>query len=102
MRGKFVIIDRRWAGEKDEKNNKIYIGLVRYEGQGRFDGQTAEIRIPYTPNTKAGRVLDDVVSRANHGLEHVQDDFKIKNMEELMRAAGRSYSARLMRKIDGE
>ena len=102
MKGEFVIIDRRWADEKDDGGNPVYVGVVKYEGQGRFDGQVTEIHIPHTKHTKAGMVLDDMVGRANHGLGHIQNDFRIMDMEEFMRTAGRRYSARLMRKIDAE
>ena len=99
LKGEFVIVKRYWTDEKDENRDRIYAGVVRYVGDGRFDNQTAEIRIGYSKHVKAGRALDDMVKKANLGLPHVRSDLKIKNLEEFMRVAGGEHSARLMRGI---
>jgi hypothetical protein len=85
MNGKFVILERYWTDDKDSQGSRIYVGVVKYEGQGRFNGQIAEVRIPHNKHINSGKALDDMVNKANHGLGHVQGDLKIKDMEEFMR-----------------
>lgn len=99
IRGEFIIVDRHWTDEKDEEGNRIYEGIILYEGQGRFNGKTLKLCIPHSKYVNAGKALDDKVKKANHGLPQVQNDYSIKDLEELMKTAGKRYSARLMRRM---